>query len=294
MKIGFIGVGMMGGPMCLNLLKAGHAVVACDLNPESLKRVMAAGAEKANSPREVAEQCLVVMTSLPKPADVDAVVLGENGLAQGAQAETLVVDLTTNAPASVKNLAEALGRKGIAFMDAPVSGGVTGAEAATLAIMCGGRQADFNRAKPLLDCMGSNVVHVGEVGSGSIAKLCNNMTSFCNLAIAAEALMLGQRAGVNPRVLAGVMQTASGASFALKRLERKGLKGDYNAEFSLDLAFKDLALGMQLGAETETPLSFAPITQALMEKSKALGRGGEDLMTIQRILEEALNEELRG
>jgi 3-hydroxyisobutyrate dehydrogenase len=294
MIVGFIGVGMMGGPMCRNLIKGGHEAVVFDLNPDALARITGAGARAAATPRAVAGQAEVVFTSLPMPKDVEQVLLGPDGVAAGARAGTTVVDLSTNAPAMVKRLAQALDGQGIALLDAPVSGGVEGAEAGTLAIMCGGKREHFERVKPLLDCMGANVFLVGDIGAGSIAKLCNNMTAFCNLAVACEAILLATRAGLNPAAMAEVMKTASGDSFSLKRVARKGLKGDWRQEFTLDLSHKDLTLALELGRETGTPLSFGALTYSLMQMARAKGWGGEDMMVLQRLMEEVMGTPMRG
>ncbi len=293
MKVGFVGVGMMGGPMCRNVLKGGHEVVVYDLNPDALARVAGSRTTVAASPKAVAEQVSIVFTSLPMPADVEQVVLGENGLAAGARKGAILCDLSTNAPAVVKRLEKELAGKGIAFIDAPVSGGVDGAEAATLAIMCGGKKKEFDTVKPILDCMGKNVFLVGPIGSGSIAKLCNNMVSFCNLAVASEALMLATRAGLNPRMMADVMATASGNSNSLKRLSRKGLRGDWSQEFALNLAHKDLTLALELGRQSDTPLAFGSYTYTLLQQGRLKGWGKDDVGVLLRVLESALGTEVR-
>jgi len=294
MKVGFVGVGMMGGPMCRNVLKGGHEVVVYDLNPDAIARVAGASTTAAGSPKAVAEQVDIIFTSLPMPADVEQVVLGPDGIAAGAKAGHTIVDLSTNAPAVVKRLHDELAGKGIAFVDAPVSGGVDGAEAATLAIMCGGKPADFERVKPVLECMGANVVRIGDIGAGTITKLCNNMTSFANLAIASEALMLATRAGLNPRVVAEVMQTASGGSNTLKRLIRKGLSGDWAQEFALDLAHKDLTLALELGKQTDTPLAYGSYTYTLLQQGRVKGWGRDDVGSILRVIESNADTEVRG
>lgn len=297
MKIGFIGIGMMGGPMCRNLLKNGHQAVVYDISEDALARISGSGAQRADSPKAVAEAVEVVFTSLPMPEDVERVIMGGEGnpgIAQGAKAGLLIVDLSTNAPAVVRRLHQELAEKEIALIDAPVSGGVDGAEGATLAIMCGGRQADFDRVKPLLECIGANVFLVGDIGAGSIAKLCNNMTAFANMAVASEALMLATRAGLEPGKMVEVMQAASGASFSLTRLQRKGLKGDWNQEFTLDLSHKDLTLALELGRQSDTPLPFGAYTYTLMQQARAKGWGGNDVVSLQRLLEEALGTEVRG
>lgn len=298
MKVGFIGLGMMGGPMCRNLLKKGHQAVVYDINPDAKARVQGGGAELASSPREVAaaEGVAVVFTSLPMPADVERVVMGGDGdgIVDGARPGTVIVDLSTNAPAVVQRLGGELADRKLSLIDAPVSGGVDGAEGGTLAIMCGGAAADFERVKPLLECMGANVFLVGAIGAGSIAKLCNNMTSFANLAVAGEALMLATRAGLNPKKMAEVMQASSGASFSLKRLQRKGLDGDWHQEFALNLAHKDLTLALELGRQSETPLAYGSYTYTLLQQARARGWGGDDLVVIQRLLEETLGTLIRG
>ena len=293
MKVGFVGVGMMGGPMCRNVLKGGHEVVVYDLNPDALARVAGAKTTAVASPKAVAEQVTVIFTSLPMPADVEQVVTGPNGLVAGAKKGAIICDLSTNAPAVVKRLEQELAGKGIAFLDAPVSGGVDGAEAGTLAIMCGGKKAAYDTVKPVLDCMGKNVFLVGPIGSGSIAKLCNNMVSFCNLAVASEALMLATRAGLNPRMMADVMATASGNSNSLKRLSRKGLRGDWAQEFALNLAHKDLTLALELGRQSDTPLAYGSLTYTLLQQGRVKGWGKDDVGVVLRLLESALGTEVR-
>jgi len=293
MKAGFIGVGLMGGPMCRNLIKKGNPAVIFDISKDALERMKSVGATVASSAREVAAQCDVVFTSLPMPADVEKVILGADGIAAGAKKGMIVVDMSTNSPAVVQRLSKELAAKGVVLLDAPVSGGVDGAEAATLAIMCSGDKAAYDKVKPMLDCMGKNVFHLGAIGMGNVAKLVNNMVSFCNLAIANEAMALAQRAGLDPATMADVMQTASGDSAALKRVKRKAIHGDFKAEFALNLAYKDLGLALDLGRETGTPLAFGAYTYTLMQQARAKQRGGEDVSTLLRNLEEGMADTIR-
>jgi 3-hydroxyisobutyrate dehydrogenase len=293
MKAGFIGLGMMGGPMCRNLIKKGNPAVVFDLNADALARIKSSGATAAVSPKDVAAQCDVVFLSLPMPKDVEAVVMGADGVAAGAKKGLIIVDLSTNAPAVVKRLEKELAAKGIVFLDSPVSGGVDGAEAATLAIMAGGDKAAFDKVKPLLECIGKNVFHLGAIGTGSVAKLCNNMVSFCNLAAASEAVMLAKRAGLDPQVMVNVMHASSGASSSLKRVDRKAIHGDFKQEFALNLAYKDLTLALDLGRETDTPLTYGSYTYTLMQKARANGRGTEDVSTLMRVIEEPVKEQVR-
>ncbi len=293
MKVGFVGVGMMGGPMCGNLLKKGHQAVIFDINPDAIARMKGVGATVAGSAKEVAAQVDVIFTSLPMPADVEKVILGPNGLAEGAKKGTIIADMSTNAPAVVQRLAKELAGKGITLIDSPVSGGVDGAEAASLAIMCSGDKAAYDKVKPLLECMGKNVFHLGAIGMGNVAKLVNNMVSFCNLVTACEAMALAKRAGLDPDVMAGVMQTASGDSASLKRVKRKAIRGDFKQEFALNLAYKDLGLALELGKETGTPLSVGSHAMTLMQNARSKNRGGEDVSTLMRSIEEGMNDQIR-
>ena len=199
MKVGFIGVGNMGGPMCRNIVKrSNHQVTVFDLNAAALKTCTDLGATAAKSVAEVTKGADVVMTSLPMPKDVEAVTLGDNGILANIGKGQTYIDLSTNAPSMVKKIGAAMAAKGIAMLDAPVSGGTVGAEAATIAIMVGGDKKVFDDALPVLQSFSANVIHMGELGTGTVAKLVNNMMAFCNAAAAAEGLMLGVTAGLDP------------------------------------------------------------------------------------------------
>jgi 3-hydroxyisobutyrate dehydrogenase len=293
MKAGFIGLGMMGGPMCRNLIKKGNPAVVFDLNADAMARVKSSGATIGTSAKDVASQSDVVFLSLPMPKDVEAVILGPEGVLAGAKKGLIIVDMSTNAPAVVKRLEKELAAKGVTLLDGPVSGGVDGAEAGTLAIMVGGDKAAFDKVKPMLACIGANVFHLGAIGTGSVAKLCNNMVSFCNLVTASEAVMLAKRAGLDPQVVVNVMHASSGASASLKRVDRKAIHGDFKQEFALNLAYKDLTLALELGRETDTPLAIGSYTYTLMQKARANGRGTEDVSTLMRDIEEPVKEQVR-
>ena len=183
MKVGFIGVGNMGGPMCRNIIKrSNHQVTVFDLNAAAVKTCTDLGATAAKSIAEVTKGADVVMTSLPMPKDVEAVTLGDDGILANIGKGQTYIDLSTNAPSMVKKIGAAMAAKGIAMLDAPVSGGTTGAEAATIAIMVGGDKKVFDDALPVLQSFSANVIHMGELGTGTVAKLVNNMLSFCNMA----------------------------------------------------------------------------------------------------------------
>ena len=195
MKVGFIGVGNMGGPMCRNIIKrSNHQVTVFDLNPAAVKTCTDLGGTAAKSVAEVTKGADVVMTSLPMPKDVEAVTLGDDGILANIAKGQTYIDLWTNAPSMVKKIGAAMAAKGIAMLDAPVSGGTTGAEAATIAIMVGGDKKVFDDALPVLQSFSANVIHMGGLGSGTVAKLVNNMLSFCNMAALCEGMMLGTTA----------------------------------------------------------------------------------------------------
>ena len=217
MKVGFIGVGNMGGPMCRNIVKrSNHQVTVFDLNAAALKTCTDLGATAAKSIAEVTKGADVVMTSLPMPKDVEAVTLGDGGILANIAKGQTYIDLSTNAPSMVKKIGAAMAAKGIAMLDAPVSGGTTGAEAATIAIMVGGDKKVFDDALPVLQSFSANVIHMGGLGSGTVAKLVNNMLSFCNMAALSEGMMLGTSYGLDPEKLLHVISSSSGNSNAIK------------------------------------------------------------------------------
>lgn len=293
MKIGFIGVGNMGGPMCRNIVKnTNHEVAIFDLNADALARCVEVGGTAAGSVAEAVADADVVMTSLPRPADVEAVALGPGGIGEHARPGTVHFDLSTNSPIVARRIAEALARKGITMLDAPVSGGVAGAEAGTLAVMVGGDHAAFEAHLALLRSFAANPIHMGDVGTGSTAKLVNNMMAFCNMAAAAEGLMLGAAAGIDLDKLATVIRTSSGNSHIFQKFGDRALSGRYEAAFALDLAYKDLHLALELADELGVPTPAGAQTHNLMRLARGLGFGGEDSSSVVRVYEQALGRSL--
>ena len=194
--IGFIGLGNMGNHMAANLIKAGHQLTVHDLRREAATNLLEMGAQWADTPREAVPGNEVVFTSLPVPRDVEAVVLGENGILEGADSSTVYMDLSTNSPTVIRRIHEICAQKGVTVLDAPVSGGVYGAAAATLAVMVGGDKAVYDHMKPTLDAIGSHVVYCGPIGNGMVCKICNNLLSMGIGVLMTEALTLGVKAGV--------------------------------------------------------------------------------------------------
>jgi 3-hydroxyisobutyrate dehydrogenase-like beta-hydroxyacid dehydrogenase len=294
MKVGFIGVGNMGGPMCRNIIRnTNHEVIVFDLDPAALGACTALGASAAASVADVAGRCDVVITSLPMPRVVEAVTIGPDGIAANARAGSVFIDLSTNSPATAKRVHEGMTAKGIAMLEAPVSGGTARAKDGTIVIMVGGDAAVFEQQLPLLKSFSGEVVHVGPIGMGSAAKLINNMLAFCNAAAAAEALMLGKRVGIDLHKLDAVIRNASGMSSAYNGMATKAFKGEFQATFALDLAHKDLRLALEMADEVGAPGLIAPQVMNLMRMARGMGLGSDDSASVIRVYEKALNEEVR-
>src|SRR5579863_2523627 len=291
MKVGFIGVGNMGGPMCRNIVRnTNHNVVVFDLNPAAITACTELGATAGSSVAQVAADCDVVFTSLPMPRNVEEVAAQ---ITASAKSGTVYIDLSTNSPATARRVNEQMRAKGIQMLEAPVSGGTARATDGTIVIMVGGDPAVFDSQLPLLKSFSGQVVHVGEIGMGSAAKLINNMLAFCNAAAAAEALMLGKRVGINLHKLDAVIRNASGMSSAYGGMATKAFKGEFQATFALDLAHKDLRLALEMADELGVPGMIAPQVMNLMRMARGMGLGGDDSASVIRVYEEALGREVR-
>lgn len=294
MKIGFIGTGNMGGPMALHLVGAGHELRVHDLRPDATRELERAGARRVDSARAAAEGALVVFLSLPRPADVERATLGDEGVFGGCSPGAVVVDMTTNSPTLVRRLAKEARARGLEFLDAPVSGGVRGARDATLAVMVGGDPQVFERCRPLLEKIGRNVFRVGDVGAGNVAKLVNNMLAFVNMMGAAEALVLGAKAGVDPSLLWKVVKASSGNSLSWEFAMPAILKDRLPRAFPVALACKDVGLATALGRELGVPLAMGGAAEALLEGYLASGLGDEDVLATIRTLEQQAGVVVRG
>jgi 3-hydroxyisobutyrate dehydrogenase-like beta-hydroxyacid dehydrogenase len=295
MKVGFIGVGNMGGPMCRNIIKrSNHQVTVFDLNPAAVKTCTDLGGGAARSVAEATRGADIVMTSLPMPRDVEKVALGDGGVLATIGKGQTYIDLSTNAPSMVKKIGAAFADRGIAMLDAPVSGGTTGAEAATIAIMVGGDKKVFDDALPVLQSFSANVIHMGGLGTGTVAKLVNNMLSFCNMAALCEGMMLGTTYGLDPEKLLHVIANSSGNSNAIKNFTLRALKGHYSPpSFALDLAYKDLHLALELGDELGVPLQQGASTHNLQRLAKGMGWGPDDSSSVLRVYETMLRRKVK-
>jgi 3-hydroxyisobutyrate dehydrogenase-like beta-hydroxyacid dehydrogenase len=273
MQAGFIGLGTMGARMAANLQKGGHRLVVHDLRHEAAAPHLAAGAAWAGTPREVAEASEVVFTSLPAPADVEAVAMGEHGLIAAMRPGAAYFDLSTNSPALVRKIHAAFAERGIHMLDAPVSGGPHDAATGSLAIWVGGEREIFDRYKPLLDAIGDQARYVGAIGSGTVAKLVHNCLGYTLNRALAEVFTLGVKAGVDPLTLwETVRQGALGRMRTFDGLARNFLPAVYDPpSFALRLAHKDVSLATELGREMRVPMPMANL--ALDELTTALNRG---------------------
>ena len=294
MKVGFIGVGNMGGPMCRNIVKnTNHEVIVYDLSADAVKACTDLGASAGTSVADVASRCDVVITSLPLPKIVEDVTLGKGGIAENAKPGSVFIDLSTNSPATAKRVHEGMKAKGIQMLEAPVSGGTSRAKDGTIVIMVGGDAKVFENNLPLLKSFSGEVIHLGEIGFGSVAKLINNMLAFCNSAAAAEALMMGKRSGIDLKKLDAVIRNASGMSNSYGNMATKAFAGNFDATFALDLAHKDLRLAMEMADELGVPGMIAPQVLNLMRMARGMGLGPSDSTSMIRVYETALNEDVR-
>ena len=271
--VGFVGLGTMGSRMAANLQKNGYKLVVNDLRRESSEPFIAKGAVWAETPVAVAEQAEVFFTSLPEPNDVEAAVLGSNGLVEGVKRGAAYFDLSTNSPAMVKRLFAAFEAKGAHMFDAPVNGGPRGAETGKLAIWVGGDERVFNRHKPVLDAIGDQARYIGGIGMATVAKLVHNMSGYAAVCVFAETFSMGVKAGMDPLDLwQAVRQGAGGRRLTFDGLLDQFLPGKYDPPaFTLRLAHKDVALANALGRELGMPMRMCNLAYA--EMTEALARG---------------------
>lgn len=294
MKLGFVGVGNMGGPMAANIVAKGHEVLVHDVRREAAADLEAAGATWVSSPAEAAAGVEAVLLSLPTPPIVEAVVTGPSGVFEGAAPGTTIIDLSTNAPSVVRDLAEQAEARGLAFLDAPVSGGVRGARNASLAVMVGGDEARFEQFRPVFEAIGANVFHTGGVGTGNVAKLVNNMLAFIGMMGTIEALVLGAKAGIDPMVLRDIVRTSSGASMVWDSGTRAILRDRLAPTFTTTLASKDIGLATALADEFGVAVPMGRAAQELLFGYRDNGFADEDVLATVKAVEEAAGFQVRG
>ena len=284
-SVGFIGVGNMGNPMALNVLKASFPMTVFDMNPKAMENLLDAGARRAGSTREVVESSDIVLTSLPASPDVEGVYLEPGGLVERAKPGTILIDLSSVLPSTPRKIEPRAKERGLHFLEAPVSGGVSGARAATLAIMVGGDADPLKRAQPVLRAIGPNIFHVGPVGAGNTAKAINNMMACVNGLAMMEGLALGVKAGLDPMTIYEVVKASSGGSKALERIPRALIPRDFEPGFKVALMNKDLETFNTIAKELHVPVSFANVAQRYQQMALAAGLGEQDTSVVMTVIE---------
>jgi 2-hydroxymethylglutarate dehydrogenase len=284
-NVGFIGVGNMGNPMAGNVLKTPFPMTVFDMNPKAMENLVKAGARAAGSAREVVEQSEIVLTSLPASPDVEEMYLAAGGLVERAKPGTILIDLSSVLPSTPRKIEPVAKARGVQFLEAPVSGGVSGAQAATLAIMVGGEAESLERARPVLRAIGPNIFHVGPVGAGNTVKAINNMMACVNGVAMMEGLVLGVKAGLDPMTIYEVVKASSGGSKALERIPRAMIPRNFEPGFKVALMNKDLETFNTIAKELHVPVSFSNVAQRYQQAAMAAGLGEQDTSVVLTIIE---------
>jgi 2-hydroxy-3-oxopropionate reductase len=275
-KIGFIGLGIMGKPMALNLLKAGHELIVHDIVPARVDELVKAGAKEGSSGKEVAAKSEIVITMLPNSPHVREAVLGPNGVLDGAKRGTILIDMSSISPLASREIAAKAQEKGVAMLDAPVSGGEPKAVAGTLAIMVGGPEDVFEKIKDILAAMGSSVTRVGDIGSGNVAKLANQIIVALNIAAMSEAMVLATKAGVDPEKVFQAIRGGLAGSAVLEAKMPLALKGNFKPGFRIELHIKDMANALDTAHELGVPVPLSSVVMEVLQALKADGKAGND------------------
>ncbi len=290
--IGFIGLGTMGRPMARNLLRAGHALTFCSRRPEVIEEFKALGGRHVATPAEAARASDFVITIVTADAEVAEVALGKHGVIEAAAPGKLLIDMSTIAPATVRHVGERLQQAGMAMLDAPVSGGPAGAEAASLAIMAGGEASDFERCRPVFEALGKHLFHVGPLGAGQTIKLVNQLIGGGIMALIGEGFALARAAGANLDTMIDVVRVSSGNSTLFEaRAKKYVLAEQFLPGFTTTLMHKDLALAFQLAASLRVPLPVSAAALELYDKALAQGRGEDDFSVVAQVIERAAADE---
>src|SRR5207253_11447748 len=297
MKIGFIGIGAMGQPMLANVLKKGHNVVAYDVVEAALDGAIKLGAARVASSAAAARDSELVITILPSSSHVESAYLGSGGVLEGIGAGRLCIDMSTIDPSVSRRVAEAVSRRGARFLDAPVSGGVPRATDGTLAIMVGGDARDFEEARPVLAAMGANIIHVGPVGSGEVAKLCNNLIAGVAMVAVSEAFRIAEGFGVDPKILTSVISKSSGNTWAMEHghpvpgmVPTSAANRDYAPGFMTDLMCKDLGLAVSAARQLRVPVFVASAAQELLRLASSHGLGRKGFSAVYAFLKPSSRE----
>ena len=284
-SVGFIGVGNMGNPMAGNVLKAGFALTVFDRHAPAMENLVQAGAQRGSSAREMLERCEVVMTCLPASPDVEAAYLEAGGLVQLAKPGTTLIDLSSVLPSTPRKIEPRAKERGVHFLEAPVSGGVSGARAATLAVMVGGDPGILARVRPVLRALGPNIFHVGPVGAGNTVKAINNMMACVNSLAMMEGVALGVKAGLDPMTIYEVVKASSGGSKALERIPTAIVPRNFAPGFKVQLMNKDLDTFNTIAKELHVPVSFSNVAQRYQQAAMAAGLADQDTSVAMTVIE---------
>ena len=285
MNIGMIGTGIMGEPMARNLMRAGFTLSVFSRTRARAERLLAEGASWKASPSAVADASDVVITIVPDSPDVRSAYLGDRGICESLRRDAICIDMSTIAPDIARQVAVEVEKRGGRFLDAPVSGGKTGAEAGKLTIMVGGDEADLARARPVLEAMGKNIVHCGPVGNGQLTKLCNQILCGLNLLAVSEAIVFARRVGLDPEVMLQAVSTGAAGSWALDHLGGRMLARDFAPMFMIDLQQKDLRIAIEAAREKHVPLPGTALVSQLLAANQAAGEGREGTQALVKTME---------
>ncbi len=288
-KVGFIGLGIMGKPMALNLMKAGYELVVYNRTSSKMDELIKEGAKGANSPKEVAENSDIIITIVSDTPDVEEVILGENGVIHGVKEGSVIIDMSTISPFVTKEIAARLKEKNVDMLDAPVSGGDTGAINGTLAIMVGGELKVLDKYMPIFNAMGKTITHAGTNGMGQIVKLCNQiLVSVTNMAVS-EAVLFAQKSGVDPHTMIEATKGGAAGSWQLANLGPKMVEEDFTPGFMIDLQQKDLRLVLEAASQINLPLPALSYVHQIYTSNQANGEGKEGTQALYKAVKRLVN-----
>ena len=293
-KLGFIGLGIMGKPMVANLIKAGYSVTVWNRSEPGIAACVENGAERGASPADVASKSDVVISCVTDSPDVEKVYLGENGVIESVRQGMIAIDMSTISPSVARNVAEKLAEKGVKMLDAPVSGGESGAVNGTLSIMVGGPDDTFETCKPILEAMGTRITHIGPNGLGQTVKLCNQITGALNILAMCEGLILGAKAGADMNKLVEAVSAGAAGSWMMSNLAPKILERDFDPGFMIKLQQKDLRLVIDAAKELQISLPGTALVNQLFQSVEGQGLGDEGTQALVKALESLAHTEVKG
>lgn len=294
MKVGFLGLGVMGKSMAINILKAGYELTILATKKDSANELVKMGANVVETNAEVAKASDIIFTALPNSSIVQEVATGKDGIFEGAKEGLIYIDLSSITPKTIKYIQEEGLKKNISVLDAPVSGGAAGAKAGTLTIMAGGDKEAFDKALPVLKTMGKKVILVGDIGAGDTIKLVNNLLLGINMVAVSEAFALGAKVGIKAETMYDIISESSGSSYALTAKYKNYIaKGNFEPGFAIDLQHKDLELAVETAKDLQMPLPIGNLAQQMLEIARAKGMGKEDISAVIKLYEEWGNIKVR-